>query len=64
MSEYRFTLAESKVSHEPKTDCFAYGDPFGRACCKALTDLYCKKDGKCAFYKPSAKKKDRREGYE
>lgn len=36
--------------YEPKRDCFAY-DPRSNDC-EALNCLYCKTEGKCAFYKP------------
>ena len=37
------------MQYTPKTDCFAYD----KKCryCRALTDLFCAKEGKCAFYK-------------
>lgn len=34
---------------EVKVDCFAYSKKTGF--CMALNDLYCKKEGRCAFYK-------------
>lgn len=36
---------------EPKKDCFAYSDKTGTPACRALTDLYCRKE-ECKFYKP------------
>ena len=36
---------------EAKISCFAYSNKNGHEGCRALTDLYCKKED-CRFYKP------------
>lgn len=36
---------------EAKKDCFAYDSTGCKAKCSALRQLYCKRDGKCHFYK-------------
>lgn len=41
---------KEELIFEAKTDCFAYMNSVGA--CSALTGLYCKKEGKCRFYKP------------
>lgn len=50
------------MSYEPKTDCFAYRKMYGCETCIALTNLYCKQDSKCAFYKSIKQTKDKNNG--
>ena len=50
--KYEWTAIRNEIKlGEPKKDCFAYDDKKAVPSCRALTDLYCRKD-ECRFYKP------------
>lgn len=52
MNKAEWTLTRNEIKlGEPKKDCFAYNDKTAVPTCKALTDLYCRKE-ECKFYKP------------
>jgi hypothetical protein len=52
MSKDEWSLMRDEIKlKEPNKDCFAYSDKTAVPCCRALNDLYCRKE-ECHFYKP------------